>query len=459
MKKNNRRLLGHPFVWIFLGSVAMGMSFFHPSALAQQQGTQVMNLPEDDDESLPPSLNSASSNSASSNSSSTNSAPALPHGRVRVQRRQPAWDEKTFYLFGGIDLGLATYSSSSATYSVNGKNEVDISRNGFDGGARLLLAYYRQNWLVDGGIAWQYLNGTETFADGNQLRVTTKNAYADLSPRYRINRSWQIGPEGEYWLGTDNGINSNPNATTSNNILLGGAQGIYEWMESSSKMRLGARWLMAFNSGTRTVMVAQVFFQFGFALFESSKNEEEPVRVNEQVNASDLDRASSYTTSNDPLPLATPEPIPSATPWPIANVLPTPKPIHSEKLVVTLDVTKLPFEFNSARLPKYNADRVREVGRFLGEHKSTWKSLVVQGHTDERGSNKYNDGLSKARADTVRQLLGEGGAPIARIKAVGYGKRHPIDKHHHEAAWAKNRRVELEFHGVKDVNMMKNGMN
>jgi outer membrane protein OmpA-like peptidoglycan-associated protein len=54
-------------------------------------------------------------------------------------------------------------------------------------------------------------------------------------------------------------------------------------------------------------------------------------------------------------------------------------------------------------LPKYNRDRVQEIGRFLGERKEDWNSLIVSGHTDEQGKKSYNIKLSKARADTVRQ--------------------------------------------------------
>jgi outer membrane protein OmpA-like peptidoglycan-associated protein len=432
MKKNNRSSL----VVALLGSMVISGSFF-PSMAHAEYG-QPTNTPDDTDH-------------AADHMSDRN-------GDRSSDRNNP-WNEKAFYIFGGIDLGVASYSATSTTYAVNGTTEGDLSRSGFDGGFRALLAYYAKKWVIDGGLGWEYLKNTEKFTDGNQLNVTTRTAYLDLSPRYRLTQNWQLGPEFEYWLGSDNGVNDNPGATTSNNLFLGGAQVMYEWMDNDNKFRVGGRWLTAFNGGDRSINVFQLFFQVGFTIFDSSKKaDEEPVtHYNETVNAGDLDRAGAYQPPTDPLPL-TPAPLPSATPWPIAEVAPTPVPIPAKKLVLTLDVTKLPFEFNSTKLPKYNADRVKQVGKFLSEHRSTWTSLVVQGHTDERGSNAYNDRLSKARANTVRHLLGEGGAPLSKIKAEGFGKRHPLDKHHNEKAWAKNRRVELEFHGVKDVTIMKNGV-
>ncbi len=163
----------------------------------------------------------------------------------------------------------------------------------------------------------------------------------------------------------------------------------------------------------------------------------------------------------EPTPVPTPEPTPAATPAPTPEATPTPVPAPpkaQEKLVISLDVSSVPFEFDTARLPKFHGDRLREIGRFLGTHKDLWRQLTVQGNTDERGTHAYNDKLSKERAHAVRQLLLEGGVPISKIKSVGYGKRHPIDRHHNEKAYAKNRRVDLEFHGVKDVQLIREGV-
>ena len=98
------------------------------------------------------------------------------------------------------------------------------------------------------------------------------------------------------------------------------------------------------------------------------------------------------------------------------------------------------------------------MGRYLSKKKGAWKTLVVSGHTDERGSPKFNMDLSLRRAETVRRLLIEGGVPASRIKAVGYGETKPIDSHHNEKAWARNRRVELEFLKVTDAEAIKHAL-
>ena len=52
--------------------------------------------------------------------------------------------------------------------------------------------------------------------------------------------------------------------------------------------------------------------------------------------------------------------------------------------------------------------------------------IVVAGHTDSRGSNEYNQGLSDRRATSVSDYLLDKGVLEARIEAVGFGELHPI---------------------------------
>jgi outer membrane protein OmpA-like peptidoglycan-associated protein len=354
------------------------------------------------------------------------------------------WNEKKFYLFGGIDLGLGSYAKSVVS--------TDTSRSGLAIGIRALAAYYTKKWVLDGGLGFSFISSSGTNTTSDILRVYTRTIFIDASARYRFNQNWQFGPELQYWLGTDNGLNANIFSSDKNNALMGGVQLIYEWMNDPNKYRIGARWNMDLNIADRNLNVFQLFFQIGFSPGGGSNEDDRP-KYTEELKESDLEQA-----EPEILPAPEPEPV-EVLPEPEPEVMSTPAPIEEptplpagpqEKMVMTLDVNALPFETDSARLPKYNRDRVKEIGRFLGEQKDGWDRLIVSGHTDEQGKKAYNMKLSKARADTVRQLLGEGGAPISKIKTVGHGPNKPIDRAHHEKAWSKNRRVELEFIGVKD---------
>jgi outer membrane protein OmpA-like peptidoglycan-associated protein len=389
--------------------------------------------------------------------------------------------EYPWYLFLGGDLGYSHYSAYNSSTT-------EAPRGGFDGGFRALIAHYSTDWVIDGGLGIQWISNQGTNGDGTTNKDNTTNAYIDLSPRYRFahisDLNFQLGPELEYWVATDKGLNPTPAGSNiisdgSNTSAWIGLQAILEWGDNN-KFRVGARGLTAINVSERTVTLGQVFFQFGFDVFHTSNAS--PQKNYERITADDLDRVEDRS-QKDPLAMtpeptpwpntapATPEPIPEvvstpappevdATPYPTPVATPEPivKAKPAAKIILTLDVNDLPFGFNNANLPKANAARVRKIGEFLKQNNKLWKSLVVGGYTDERGSKPYNLKLSKNRADAVRNLLVEGGASPKKIKVVGYGESHPRDRRHNENAWAKNRRVELEFKGVKDMVLMKKAM-
>ena len=71
------------------------------------------------------------------------------------------------------------------------------------------------------------------------------------------------------------------------------------------------------------------------------------------------------------------------------------------------------------------------------------KHLSIEGHTDERGGREYNLALGQKRAEAVAKSLALLGATQAQVEAVSFGKERPAAQGNDEAAWAKNRRAEL----------------
>jgi peptidoglycan-associated lipoprotein len=99
------------------------------------------------------------------------------------------------------------------------------------------------------------------------------------------------------------------------------------------------------------------------------------------------------------------------------------------------------FEFNSHEIkPEFNA--VLELQfKLLGADKK--RRMVLEGHADERGGAEYNLALGQKRAEAVLKALKLLGADEARIEAVSFGDTRPLSREPTEAAWAKNRRVEI----------------
>ena len=69
--------------------------------------------------------------------------------------------------------------------------------------------------------------------------------------------------------------------------------------------------------------------------------------------------------------------------------------------------------------------------------------VVVEGHTDERGSKEYNFALGDLRAGAVKSFLIRQGVESPRLIAVSYGNERPIDTSRTEKGREKNRRVHF----------------
>jgi peptidoglycan-associated lipoprotein len=80
-------------------------------------------------------------------------------------------------------------------------------------------------------------------------------------------------------------------------------------------------------------------------------------------------------------------------------------------------------------------------------HLQTNKQFKVQleGHTDDRGGREYNLALGQKRAETVRRALTLLGVSDAQVEAVSFGKEKPAASGADDAAYAKNRRVEIKY--------------
>jgi len=69
--------------------------------------------------------------------------------------------------------------------------------------------------------------------------------------------------------------------------------------------------------------------------------------------------------------------------------------------------------------------------------------IQIEGHCDERGTVEYNLALGERRANNTKKYLVFLGIPSDRISTISFGKERPLDKGHHEEAWARNRRAHI----------------
>lgn len=116
---------------------------------------------------------------------------------------------------------------------------------------------------------------------------------------------------------------------------------------------------------------------------------------------------------------------------------------------------KNPASILSQRVIYFDYDRSDikpEYTNVLNAHSSllaAYPNLRVrlEGHADERGSREYNVALSERRGYSVLDYMQIKGARSTQMDVIGYGEEIPAAFGHNEAAWGKNRRVEIKYPG------------
>ena len=101
------------------------------------------------------------------------------------------------------------------------------------------------------------------------------------------------------------------------------------------------------------------------------------------------------------------------------------------------------FDFDSSELRAEDTDTVARHAMQLANNSNI--RVRLEGHADERGSREYNIGLGERRSQTVRRMLLIQGASTAQISTVSFGEERPAAMGSDEAAYARNRRVEINY--------------
>ena len=123
----------------------------------------------------------------------------------------------------------------------------------------------------------------------------------------------------------------------------------------------------------------------------------------------------------------------------------------AQSAVASVDLTKTApavvpsvvyFDFDSYVVKDEGASVVSQQGKQLLANRGT--RVMLEGHTDERGGREYNLALGQKRAEAVAKSLNLLGVQEGQYEAVSFGKERPADAGSDEAAWAKNRRVEIK---------------
>ncbi|MEN9827313.1 MAG: hypothetical protein RI953_3058 [Pseudomonadota bacterium] len=338
-------------------------------------------------------------------------------------------------LFVGGDGAFVRTSSS---------DEDESAKQGTLYGGKALLTLVNRDLEIEGGAGYtvSLLQGDGDIVDGEvpntkvqlqNVRIETRTALAEFSARLRLNEEqegdavWSLGPTAAAYMGTNASFGPDTKKPYRSAIFLGGQLALQ--FGSEFKPRLVISYLTDVNLFERQVHMGLLSLQLGMSIF-SPKTIIKDIR--NQTNDEIIKKVQIEKTVE--------------------------KTVFKENVRFLLDSELVNFETDKAVLLKRSDVFLRELGMVLAQHPERWSSVIIEGHTDIRGSLDHNNRLSLARSNSVKEALVRAGVPAVRMKTVGFGPSRPIDPAQSEVAWARNRRVELNFEGVKDPRWLRDAL-
>ena len=110
-----------------------------------------------------------------------------------------------------------------------------------------------------------------------------------------------------------------------------------------------------------------------------------------------------------------------------------------EDLMNKLMGDEIYFEFDKAVLTEKAKELLTQAGEIM--QKEPKLTVLVEGHTDERGSEAYNMTLGGKRAQSVVDYIVAYGVGADRMSSISFGAEKPKVQGHDETAYAQNRRA------------------
>jgi peptidoglycan-associated lipoprotein len=105
--------------------------------------------------------------------------------------------------------------------------------------------------------------------------------------------------------------------------------------------------------------------------------------------------------------------------------------------------TVIYFDYDRAEIKPEFVPVVTAHAKYLNGNSA--RKARLEGHSDERGSREYNIGLGERRSQAVRRALLLQGVAESQITTVSYGEEMPAVSGSDEAAYSRNRRVQMAY--------------
>ncbi|MDD3324437.1 MAG: OmpA family protein [Sulfurospirillaceae bacterium] len=292
---------------------------------------------------------------------------------------------------------------------------------------------------LDGGIIDQIELGYDRSSgvdyDNSTLDTNINRYYANLVKEYGITPEMAI--YGLVGMGYED-LTDNQYENRDSFFAQYGA-GIKYWVSDMFALKAELRHAVKFRGGDNNM-----FYTLGFVIPLGAKAQPAPA-VKEEPKPEPV--AAPAPVIEEPKPAAKPMPKDSDGDgvYDDADKCPdTPKGVVVDEngcpKVIRLHVK---FDFDKAVIPDSYMKEIKRVSEFMAQNPAY--SVVLEGHTDSQGSDKYNQKLSEKRANAVSKALVGLGVATSKISVEAYGESKPIATNDTKAGRAENRRVDARF--------------
>ncbi|MFA6028605.1 MAG: peptidoglycan-associated lipoprotein Pal [Elusimicrobiota bacterium] len=116
--------------------------------------------------------------------------------------------------------------------------------------------------------------------------------------------------------------------------------------------------------------------------------------------------------------------------------------IRGKEYVAVGDLQPVRFDYDSYALDDAARETLKANADYLKAHGDL--EVLVEGHTDERGTVEYNLALGQKRAKEARDYMLRLGVNGKRVGTISFGKERPSCTRSDEGCWGQNRRAETK---------------
>jgi outer membrane protein OmpA-like peptidoglycan-associated protein len=122
-------------------------------------------------------------------------------------------------------------------------------------------------------------------------------------------------------------------------------------------------------------------------------------------------------------------------------------PLAALRKKMVLQLRNIQFDYNSSALTPSSHIELDKLANLMQENPSM--HIELSAHTDDVGSEQFNQRLSQQRGESAKKYLLRKGVAPERIEAKGYGKSKPLVPNDSEENRAINRRVEFTINDIQ----------